>query len=175
MGQKTNFNYAKKRAFWKEQTLARMRKSRHADAPCFVYLFVLADVAKLKVGISIDPIVRIRNLPQLHLHFSDVFDLRRSVAVYVPSRADAMALERAALRNFSAWKTTAPSGCVSYATGELVCTAPIRWSAGGEKEWLDACVYGELKQFLLFAEQRSSRPAISIAEWGLQLEQAVLQ
>ena len=175
MGQHKNLEYAKKRALWKEQTLARMRQSRHADAPCFVYLVVLADVAKIKVGISIDPIVRIRNLPQLHLHFADVFDLRRSVAVYVPSRADAMALERAALRHFSAWKTSAPSGCVTSATGELVCTAPIRWSAGGEREWLDASVYGELKQFLLFADRCSSRSAISIAEWERQLEKGVLQ
>lgn len=133
MGQNANLEYAKKRALWTEQKLARMRKSRHADAPCFVYLFVLADVAKIKVGISIDPIVRIRNLPQLHLHFADVFDLRRSIAVCLPSRDDAMALECAALRHFSAWTTSAPSGCVSYATGELVCTAPIRWSAGGEQ------------------------------------------
>lgn len=175
MGKNTDLEYAKKRAVWKELALARMSQTRHADAPCFVYLFVLTDVAKVKVGISIDPIVRIRNLPQLHLHFADVFNLRRSFAVYVPSRADAMALERAALRHFSAWKTAAPSGCVSYATGELVCTAPIRWSAGGEQEWLSASVYDELRKFLLFEDRCSSRPAISIAEWEMQLEKGILQ
>lgn len=171
MGENTKLSRAKMLALRRKQRQARMRESRHADTPCFVYLFVLAETAKLKVGISVDPLVRIRNLPQLHLFFADVFDLRRSFAVYVPRRADAMALEHAALRHFADWRTPAPSGVVSYATGELVCSAPIRWSAGGKKEWLDASVYDDLRHFLVYADRRSPRPAISIAEWETQLEE----
>lgn len=40
---------------------------------------------------------------------------------------------------------------------------------------VSASVYDEVKQFLLFADRRSSRPAISIAEWETNLERCPLQ
>lgn len=129
----------------------------------------------MKVGISIDPLSRIRDMPQEHLCFDAVFNLRRSFAVFVPRRAEALALERKALKHFADCATLAPSGCVSYVSGEPVCTGPIRWSAGGKKEWLNAYVYDELKQFLLLSDRSTPRPAITISEWEIALTEGVLQ
>lgn len=175
MGQNLKLSRAKQLAYYRELKTAKMRASRHADAPCFAYLFAMKEIGAIKVGVSNDPLIRIRNLPQFHIVVEDVFDLWRSFAVFVPRRADAMVLEREILRHFSPWKIPAPSGVVSYATCELVCKAPIRASAGGNEEWLNACVYNQVRDFLLCSDRSTPRPAISIAEWDIGLEAGTLQ
>lgn len=156
-------------------TLEKMRASRHADAPCFVYLFVLREVAAIKVGISIDPLKRLTDLPQFHLRAQDVFDLRRSIVVFAQCRADAMQLERAALKHHAHWLVDAPRSAVVYSGGLPTCFAPIRWSAGGMNEWLNSAAYFEVLNFLLFADRRSARPSISIADWVDGVQGGLLQ
>jgi len=159
----------------RELMLAKMRASRDADAPCFAYVFVLKEVAAIKVGISIDPLTRLSNLPQFHLLVQDVFDLERSIVVFAERRSDAKQLERAALRRYASWRVEAPSGAVVYADGVPTCFAPIRWSAGGKNEWLDSSVYSGVLNFLLFADRSSPRPSISIADWLEHLEDGAIQ
>lgn len=139
--------------------------SRDANAPCFIYLFVLKEVAAIKVGISINPLKRLSDLPQFHLRAQDVFDLRRSVVVFAQRRKDAMQLERAALKRHARWRVDAPCSAVVYSGGLPTCFAPIRWSAGGRNEWLSSTAYFEVLDYLLFADRRTPRPSISIADW----------
>lgn len=150
---------------------ARMKASRHADAPCFVYVFVLRGIAAIKVGISNDPLTRIRNLPQFHLRVAEVFDLDRCIAVHVQRRQNARNLERSALLHHAACRVDAPSGAVVYRDGTPMCIAPIRWSAGGENEWLHASAYNSVLEFLLLRDRQSPRPSISISEWVKALEE----
>lgn len=175
MGENTKVSRAKKLAEYREQMLARMRASRHADAPCFVYVFVLKEIAAIKVGISIDPLKRLCNLPQFHMRVEDVFDLERSVVVYAQRRQDARDLERAVLKHHAQWQVTAPSSAVVYADAIPTCFGPIRWSAGGKKEWLDSSVYDDVLGFLLFADRRSPRASISIRKWVAALQEGPVQ
>lgn len=175
VGENTKVSRAKKLAEYREQMLARMRASRHADAPCFVYVFVLKEIAAMKVGISIDPLKRLCNLPQFHLRVEDIFDLERSVVFYAQRRQDARDLEQAVLKLHAQWRVAAPSSAVVYADGIPTCFGPIRWSAGGKKEWLDASVYDDVLDFLLFADRRSPRTSISIGEWVKALQEGSLQ
>lgn len=175
MDENTKVSRAKKLAEYREQMLARMRASHHADAPCFVYVLVLKEIAAIKVGISIDPLRRLCNLPQFHMRVEDVFDVERSVVVYAQRRQDARELERAVLKHHAQWRVKSPSGPVVYVDGTATCFAPIRWSAGGKKEWLDASAYNDVLHFLLFADRRSPRPSISICEWIRELEKGPMQ
>lgn len=154
--------------------LEKMRASRNADAPCFVYLFVLKEVAAIKVGISIDPLTRLANLPQFHLRIQDIFDLDRSIVVFAKRRMDARELERAVLRRYLQWKIDAPSGAVVYVDGMPTCVAPIRWSAGGNSEWLHSDSYQNVRDLLVWADADSPRPCISIAEWLRALQQGAV-
>lgn len=142
-----------------------MSASRRSDAPCFVYLFKLKDIAAFKVGISIDPLTRLCNLPQFHLRIHDVFDLDQSIVVFAQRRVDARELERAALKDHKAWKVEAPSGAVIYVDGTPTCVAPIRWSAGGDGEWLHSAAYPLVLEFLLCSGVPFRRPSISMADW----------
>lgn len=162
-------------ALYRKQISFKMRTSRRADAPCFAYLFRLKEIAAFKVGISIDPLTRICNLPQLHMRVPDVFDLERSVAVYALHRQDARELERALLRHHAKWQVEAPCSAVVYVKGSPTCVGPIRWSAGGRNEWLDAQAYESALDFLLYADRRSPRPFISIQQWVTKLEKGQLQ
>lgn len=65
----------------------------------------------------------------------------------------------------------APKSVVVYVDETPTCSGPIRWNAGGKKEWLDACVYNDVLDFLLFADRRSPRPSISISEWVRALQE----
>lgn len=165
MSENLRHTWATMRARNRELMLEKMRASRDADAPCFVYLFVLKEVAAIKVGISIDPLKRLSDLPQLHLLAQDVFDLRRSVVVFAQRRADAMQLERAVLKHHAQWRVDAPSSAVVYSDGVPTSSAPIRWSAGGRNEWLNSAVYFEVLNYLLLANSAGPRPSISIADW----------
>lgn len=175
MGENTKISRVKKLAEYREQMRARMRASRHADAPCFVYVFVLKEIAAIKVGISIDPLKRLCNLPQFHMRVEDVFDFERSVAVYAQRRHDARDLERAVLKHHAQWQVAAPSSAVVYADTIPTCFGPIRWSAGGKKEWLDSSVYDDVLDFLLFADRRSPRASISIRKWVAALQEGSVQ
>ena len=86
-------------AQYREEAKARMRSSRHTNAPCFTYLFALKNIAVVKVGISIDPLDRICKLPEHHLAAADVFDLERSIAVCALHRKDAREIECTVLKN----------------------------------------------------------------------------
>ena len=156
------------------QVLGKMKASRDGDAPCFVYIFVLKGINAIKVGVSVDPIQRLTNLPQFHLRAEEVFDFERSVVVFVERRIDARQLERAVLQQHVAWQVEAPCSPVVYVGGIPTCFAPIRWSAGGRNEWLDSAAYPHVLQFLLFANRQSPRPAISMANWAPQLGSGVL-
>jgi hypothetical protein len=175
MDESTKISRAKQLAIYREQMLARMRASRHADAPCFTYAFVLKEIAAIKIGISIDPLTRLCNLPQLHMRVEDVFDLERSVVVFAHRRQDARELERAVLQHHAQWRVKAPSGPVVYIDRTPTCFAPIRGSAGGKKEWLDASAYNDVLHFLLFADRRSPRPSISMGEWIKGLQEGAVQ
>jgi hypothetical protein len=164
----------KKREYYRELTRARRQASGHADAACFVYLFVLKEIAAIKVGISVSPVSRFRSLPQRHMQVEDVFDLERSVAIYAQRRQDARLLERATLQHYAQWQVEAPSGGVVYVDTTRMCSAPIRRTAGGEKEWLDASVYNEVVHFLLFKDRDSPRPSISMGALIKGLQESAL-
>jgi len=162
-------------ALHRKQASSKMRTSRRVDAPCFAYLFRLKEIAAFKVGISIDPLTRICNLPQLHMRVQDIFDLERSVAVHALHRQDARKLERAMLRHHAQWQVEAPCSAVVYVNGSPRCAGPIRWFAGGRNEWLDAQAYESALDFLLYADRRWPRPSISIQEWVKQLQKGQFQ
>lgn len=175
MGENTKSNRAKALAQHRALMLTRMRASRHADAPCFVYVFALKEIYAIKVGISIDPLKRICDLPQFHLRVDEVFDLNQSIAVCAYRRQDARKLERAALKHHQRWHVDAPKGAVVNLHGVPTCHAPIRWHAGGDQEWLDASAYSDVLNFLLFADCPSPRPSISIANWMKGLKEGAVQ
>lgn len=175
MDEKLSRTSARQPAHKRALMLEKMRASRSADAPCFTYLFVLKEVAAIKVGISIDPLTRLNDLPQLHLRTQDVFDLRRSIVVFAQRRSDAMQLERAALKHHARWRVDAPSSAVVYCDGVPTCVAPVRWSAGGKNEWLDSSVYSEVLNYLLFADSSVPRPSISVADLADGVQGRTLQ
>lgn len=175
MSEANDLTGSKKRAFYRDLTLAKMRASRHVDAPCFTYVFVLKEIAAIKVGISADPLKRLRNLPQFHLQIEDVFDLERSIAVFAQRREDAKTLEQKVLTQFAKSRVDAPSSPVVYVNNAPTCFAPIRWSAGGKNEWLAASTYPDVLNALLFEQSSSLRPVISMATWIKGLTNGSLQ
>lgn len=138
-------------------------------------MFALKEIAVVKVGISIDPLTRICNLPQFHLQVEDVFDLGRSVAIHALHRKDARELERAVLQHLADWRVAAPCSDIVYVDGKPSCTGPIRFFSGGRTEWLNASAYDSAIEFLLFANRSSARSSISMETWMRELKKGSLQ
>ena len=85
---------------------------------CYLYILSLPDEDLAKVGMSVDPLARVRAFAP---RYYDCFDLERSGLVGYDSVAEARRRETALHRRLRAWNATAP------------LTVPLR--AGGHTEW----------------------------------------
>lgn len=130
----------------------------------YVYLLLLADHSKLKVGFTKNLVQRLCAYPyKPHLMFK-VFDLSKSVAVELPSKVAAFTLEKSTLRQFHQWKAESPWHVVTGPDGTQRECGPIRYGAGGHKEWLSGQIFNEAKYFLCNAGAGEQRPTLSLLD-----------
>ena len=66
----------------------RPGKAGPCDKPCFVYILVHAIEQRMKIGMSDDPLIRLRQLPE-----ADQIDRVRSLRVELPNRQRASQVE----------------------------------------------------------------------------------
>lgn len=118
-----------------------------------VYVLILRDHSKLKIGFSGDWIRRAYNLIKPPFNTEEVFDFDMSFSVVVGAKkSGARNLESQLLRFFR--------GKVGYQA-----TAPdelLYFGAGGKLEWFHGFSFEEIKQFLLIDESGFGRSTQSL-------------
>ncbi len=126
---------------------------------CYLYVLPLPGEDLAKVGISVDPLARVRAFAP---RYYECFDLERSGLVGYDSVAEARQRETALHRQLRAWNAVAP------------LTVPLR--AGGHTEWFRGAmsILLEAAEAERAAGQAVHRPAGDWWRQRLQQEQALL-
>lgn len=120
-----------------------------------VYIFVLTDHSKIKIGISGDWIHRAYSFLLPKSELCDLFDLSKTVSFVVSSKTEALDIEKSTLRKLSPWSTESP-----YSDGSGL----IPWGIGGNKEWLDGIAYADAIQFIANFNVETSRSPLILSD-----------
>jgi len=139
------------------------------SARTYVYLLALADQSKIKIGITKDIAQRLCNFTYQSRQVFTVFDLRRSVAVELPTRQDARFLEAAALHHFRRWQVPSPWSVVEGNDGIQRERGSIRYGAGGHEEWFDESIFTDAATFLSIHGAENARQMIPLQQMVYRL------
>lgn len=120
-----------------------------------VYVLILKDHSKLKIGFSRNWISRAADFHATSFNPADLFDIDKSFSVLVGSKiSEARALEKKALEFFRQKK-----GYQTAAPRELLC-----YGAGGRNEWFVGYAFDEMKNFLCTSEVSLPRSSMTLVE-----------
>ncbi|MDD5395554.1 MAG: hypothetical protein PHE17_21230 [Thiothrix sp.] len=107
-----------------------------------VYVLLLRDRSKLKIGFSGKVVERVYRFLPLRENLDDLFDFASSMVFPVSSKIEARALEKLVLTQFQIHRVESP-----YQNHK----SPIPWCACGHTEWLSGHIYSDVMTFMLMS------------------------